>query len=93
MAKQPSRSDRWSAAVNAEREAHSALDAAFTDLLDLQSEYEDWRDGLPESGGSDATREKLDAVCDLDLSTALEDVDSVIDECDSVELPQGFGRD
>lgn len=93
MSKKQSRTDRWNEAVTAVREAHSALGEAFSALRDLQGEFQEWRDSLPESGGSDATREKLEAICDLDLDTAVDDLDDVISECENVEVPLGFGRD
>lgn len=62
-----SRAQRWADAV--------------ATLQELQEEYQAWLDSLPEAGGSEATREALEAICEVDL-TALE-----------VEPPRGFGRD
>jgi hypothetical protein len=56
--------------------------AAVAELVDLQAEYQDWFDNLPEFARNSPTGEALQAVCDLDLS-----------ELASVELPRGFGRD
>ena len=50
-------------------------------LRELQGEYQDWLDNLPESLQSSVLAEKLEEVCALD-----------IDQFD-VELPLGFGRD
>lgn len=50
-------------------------------LRDLQVQYQEWLDNLPESLQDSTLAEKLQAVCDLD-----------IDELD-VDLPKGFGRD
>ena len=50
-------------------------------LLDIQAEYEAWRDGLPESLAESRTHELLEGVCDVDLDAL------------DVELPRGFGRD
>ncbi len=50
-------------------------------LLELQVQYREWRDALPESLAGSATAELLE-VCDLDLSVL-----------EAVELPRGFGRD
>jgi hypothetical protein len=50
--------------------------------VDLQGEYQAWRDSLPDNLAESATAEALRAVCDLDLS-----------ELESVEPPRGFGRD
>lgn len=54
---------------------------AVETLRALQSEYQAWRDNLPESLADSRTAELLEAVCELDL-----------DELD-LELPRGFGRD
>ena len=62
-----SRPQRWAEAVETLRE--------------LQAEYQDWLDNLPESLQSSALAEKLEEVCSVD-------VDSL-----DVELPLGFGRD
>lgn len=53
---------------------------AAQELLDLQAEYQEWLDNLPD-GGSEATREALATVCDLDLSML------------EIDPPKGFGRD
>jgi len=63
----PSRVQRWQEAVETLRE--------------LQTEYQEWFDNLPESLQDSTLAEKLQGVCDLD-----------IDELD-VDLPRGFGRD
>ncbi len=55
---------------------------AVQTLLELQEQYRQWRDGLPESLAGSATAELLEQVCDLDLSVL-----------ETVELPRGFGRD
>jgi len=51
-------------------------------LVGLQQEFQEWRDNLPETLQSGALAEKLDAICDLDLS-----------ELEGIEVPLGFGRD
>ena len=63
-----SRPQRWKEAVET--------------LVDLQAEYQEWLDNLPETGGSEATREALENICDIDLS-----------ELEGAEPPKGFGRD
>lgn len=75
-----SRPDRWRAA------ADIALNA-LEELRDLQEEYQEWLDGLPENLESSPLGEKLEAVCDLDL-----DVDAIQEAAD-IELPLGYGRD
>jgi hypothetical protein len=62
-----SRPQRWTEAVETLRE--------------LQGEYQEWLDNLPENLQGSPLAEKLEAVCALDL-----------DEFE-VELPRGFGRD
>lgn len=54
---------------------------AVAELIELQADYQEWLDGLPESLADTLTADALHTVCDLDLS-GLE-----------VELPRGFGRD
>ena len=85
-----SRSARWSAAVSKALAAKDQLLEAFDELRDIQSEYQDWLDNLPENLQSSAIGEKLQTVCDLDFDDP--DID-VIDEADSADLPQGYGRD
>ena len=55
--------------------------AAVAELRQLQTEYEDWRDHLPESLADSRTAELLEAVCDVNLDGL------------DLELPRGFGRD
>ena len=62
-----SRPQRWTDAVETLRE--------------LQEEYQDWLDNLPENLQSTALAEKLEAVCEVD-----------VDQLD-IDLPLGFGRD
>lgn len=80
--KRQSRATRWAEAAG---EAIAALET----LMDLQTEYEDWKDNLPENLAQSAMGEKLETVCDLDLSSALD----TAQEADAMDLPQGFGRD
>jgi hypothetical protein len=54
---------------------------AVETLRQLQAEYQEWLDNLPEALQDAPVAEKLEAICALDL-----------DELD-VELPRGFGRD
>lgn len=54
---------------------------AVAELVELQADYQQWLDSLPESLADSATADALRAVCDLDLS-GLE-----------VDPPRGFGRD
>ena len=54
---------------------------AVAELIELQADYQQWLDALPESLADTPTADALRAVCDLDLS-GLE-----------VDPPRGFGRD
>ena len=107
MAREKSRTTRWqeacSAAVDARskvQEAAGELSAALTELRDVQSEYENWRDGLPENLQGSALGEKLDTVCDIDIESGMDDplddwgtISDAIDEAEGADLPMGFGRD
>jgi hypothetical protein len=77
-----SRPARWADACDRAR-------SAIEELIDLQSEYQEWLDTLPENLQDGATAEKLTEVADLDLESARD----AIDEATSVDLPRGFGRD
>ena len=55
---------------------------AVDTLIELQEEYSEWKDQLPESLQDTALGEKLDAIVELDLG-AIEDI----------EPPLGYGRD
>jgi hypothetical protein len=77
-----SRTAHWIAAANAAIET-------LGELRDLQAEYQDWRDGLPENLQSSPVAEKLDAACDVDIESAL----AIVEEARAADLPLGFGRD
>ena len=55
---------------------------AVQTLLELQEQYREWRDALPQSRARSATAELLEQVCDLHVSVL-----------EAVELPRNFGRD
>ena len=80
--KRVSRAQRWADAVG---NAMTALD----ELRDIQSEYQDWMDNLPENLETSPVGEKLTQVCDLDIDGAYR----TVEEADSADLPIGFGRD
>jgi hypothetical protein len=63
-----SRSQRWNDTIAA--------------AVELQAEYADWLDALPDNQHDSALAEALRAVVELDLS-----------ELQAVEPPRGFGRD
>jgi hypothetical protein len=103
--KKKSRVDRWSDACARTRGGIDKMQEAFDehvrpgleDLIELQSEYQDWLDNLPENLQQSAVGEKLQAICDLQLDhCAIEDLDDVvnaIDEAEGIDLPRGFGKD
>lgn len=87
-----SRPKRWNQAVLTARQALSEVESAFEDLKEIQEEYQEWRDNLPENLEQSPVAEKLDAVVDieLDMDSWVEDT---LDEVENVDLPLGFGRD
>jgi uncharacterized protein YhaN len=88
-----SRPERWKSSLANARDAYEKLQTILEDLEEIRVEYEDWRDNLPESLQSSATADKLDEICNLDIGSTLQDVESLLDEAESLELPLGFGRD
>lgn len=99
-----SRPIRWAEACQLARgaladivNAQGTLEEAFENLRDLQSEYSDWKDNLPEMSQGQPIEEKLDAVVDLDLEPDIEfdvtDIEFILDEVEGIDLPRGFGRD
>lgn len=51
-------------------------------LADLQAEYQDWLENLPDSLQGSTVAEKLVAVCEYDFGGL-----------EALEPPRGFGRD
>ena len=82
MAKQPTRPERWA-------EALATAKQGVSDLLELQTEYQDWQDNMPESFDMETVGERLEAVVGLDLGTA----ESILQKAGELALPLGFGRD
>ena len=84
---------------------------ALQELKDLQEEYQEWYDNMPEQLQSGPTGEKLEEIgnfdFDVEIDTELEvpeiecpevsidlsDLEGILDEAESAELPMGFGRD
>lgn len=104
MGKHLSRPKRWAAAAQAAqtaleklRGAKDELEQACSDLRDIQSEFEDWKDSLPENLQNSPLGEKLQTVCDISIpdedNIDLSEYESAIDEAESADLPLGFGRD
>lgn len=82
MAKAKSRTKRWA-------EAAAQAEDALNTLRDIQLEYQEWRDNLPENLEQSALAEKLDVVTELDIESAVE----TASEASTLDLPLGFGRD
>src|SRR5215831_3685596 len=105
MPKQLSRSARWGNAVQEARDQFQQVQDAGSGLVDaleavyeIQQEYQDWLDNLPENLQGSALGEKLDAVCNIDIESIKDDplsdwpsLESTLDEADGADLPQGFG--
>jgi len=105
--KRQSKASRWGeavaecqAAIEAIRELQSDLNHALAHLYDVQQEYQDWLDNMPESMTSSATAEKLQEVCELDIESYMDEpldnwseVENVVSEAEGTDLPMGFGRD
>lgn len=98
-----SRPKRWAAAVSAAQsaltEVVSAADRlreAMESLREVQSEYGDWLEDLPDSLRGSELGQRLEAVSDLDLEDLETDADSLesrLADAEAAELPRGFGRD
>jgi predicted nucleic acid-binding Zn-ribbon protein len=109
MAKLKSRPARWAEAAGNAREAFDALqvaiddnkdalEAALSELRELQEEYEQWRDNMPEGLQQSATGEKLSAIVDdleipEEVEVDLSELDEAISNAEGMELPLGFGKD
>ena len=77
-----SRTKRWAAAA-------AKADEGLSELIELQGEFQDWLDNLPENLGESPVGTKLEEVCEIDL----EECQSVVQEAEGLDLPLGFGRD
>jgi hypothetical protein len=91
-----SRPVRWQLACSRAILLAGELEEALSDLVDLQSEYEEWADNLPDGLRDSPVAEKLEAVVSLDLEGACSsaaEIQGIANEAEDVELPRGFGRD
>jgi predicted Zn-dependent protease with MMP-like domain len=99
-----SRPKRWyeslasaQSAIEAVRVAMGEVESAFSELQELQQEYQDWYDNLPEGLAQSTTADLLEQITNLELefsdSLSLEELEQIIGEAEGVELPRGFGRD
>jgi len=117
MAKKNTRSQRWlngisTAQVNMEelREAADVAKEKLADVLlsleevkEVQAEYSEWFDNMPEGLQRSPTAEKLEEIINLDFESISEDaldfdgalceVEDLLSEAEGVDFPLGFGRD
>jgi len=62
---------------------------ALGKLQDIQSEYQEWNEGLPENLRESTIAEKLESITAIDFDSAIE----TVNEAEDADLPLGFGRD
>jgi len=105
MTRQKSRPARWADACTnlrtAMEEITSQLETvsdALAELKEIQGEYEDWFDNLPEGLQDGPTGALLAEITNLDIPEeatldTLDDINTLTDEAEGMELPRGFGRD
>ena len=87
-------------------ESIAPLRDSMQELIDIQGEFQEWYDNLPESlQGNSPVSEKLEAVIEFDfefdiedveepeIEVDLDDIEQMLDEAEDADLPRGFGRD
>jgi hypothetical protein len=77
-----SRADAWGRHSG---EARSSIEA----LISMQQEFEEAKDGQPDSLQEGPYAQKCEEICAIDLESAL----STLEEAEAAEVPLGFGRD
>ena len=77
-----SRPARWA-------DAASHAVPALEEMQEMQSEYQDWLDTLPDNLRESAVAEKLEIITEIDFDSAIE----TAGEANDADLPLGFGRD
>ena len=77
-----SRPARWA-------DAASQAITALEELQEMQSEFSDWLETLPDNLRESAVAEKLESVTEIDFDSAIE----TVREAEEADLPLGFGRD
>jgi hypothetical protein len=80
--KPQSKNQRW-------KDACATAKADIENLKEIQEEYQETYDNLPENLQNSAYAEKLQAMQDIDFDAALD----IIQEAEDADLPLGFGRD
>jgi hypothetical protein len=102
-----SRPQRWEAAIAEARaklgEIQPLIDeveGALSEVRAVQEEYEGWKESLPENLASSSLGEMLEAVCEIQLEDAAEqlrsaaaELETILQEAEGTDLPRGFGRD
>ena len=83
--KLPPRESRAAAWSRVTSEATDAIER----LMEYQSEFEEAKDGQPDSLRDGPFAQKCEEICGIDLQGALE----TLQEAESAEVPLGFGRD
>ena len=77
-----SRPARWS-------DAASNAITALEEMQEMQFEYQDWLDNLPDNLRESEVAEKLEIITEIDFDSAIE----TVGEANDADLPLGFGRD
>ena len=90
-------------AVEIVKEKFADVVLSFEAIKEVQEEYQEWLDGMPEGLDQSPTAERLEEVTNLDFESISEDaldfdsilseVDDMLGEAEQVDLPLGFGRD
>jgi hypothetical protein len=94
MAKAPSKTTRWQDAASAAATALQDAQSALQELYEVQQEYQDWLDNLPENLQGSALGDKLNEVTQLELDPdMIQDAMDAVDQAEGMDLPLGFGRD
>ena len=81
------------------QEKYAHVVEAFERIKEVQEEYNDWRENMPEGLDQSPTAEKLDAIINIDLEVEdelevnLDELREKIDEAEQADFPLGFGRD
>jgi len=91
-----SRPKRWAKACSEAIDAAGKLEEAMNELVEIQGEYQDWLDNLPENLQSSTLGDKLNEVINLDFDSIQSnagEAQDILSEAEGIDLPRGFGRD
>lgn len=95
-AKRESNPERWSRLCGEAKEACERAKGLLEELEEMRSEYGDRFDSMNEGLQASAYGQKLQAMQDLDLQSAIDNLDDAASSCEDAEgteVPLGFGRD